>query len=423
MTPRPVPRLASLLATLAVLGMAGCTTLSVKSNPPGARVVWSPDGNEPFREWPPRAFDSGAKDKPRTTPMSHWGRYGDAIFVTVEKEGYRRPLPQVAQLYTFKRNRLAFELEELPESVAARETAAGRVLWRGKWVDPAAEGLAVFEGEVMPRAEAERREMASKGLVPYEGAWVTPQERERRYAERMTAEGKVESKGRYVSPETARTEAALDAQVNAIAESGEFLNLPLPKNLGRVESGLAQVQVLNNSSTPSTIVFSGPTSWRLDLDAYQSWGINPGESLQLMEGLYTVAVIPREGEADAPASSATRVRESATPGPVVQLGSARLASGFSYSYSITGGTPLTPESLSAYELPKVTLPVDRKDIAVPNIDEIKAETTAPPPTGANSGRAPTGGQQGGRPPGSRPPGQGGRPAGGGQGGGRPRGPN
>ncbi len=417
-----IPR--AILVAMLAASLAGCTTLSVKSNPPGARVLWSPDGNEPFRDWPPRAFDAQSKDKPRSTPMSHWGRYGDAIFVTVEKDGYRRPLPQVVQLYTFKRNRLSFDLEELAGSVAERETAAGRVLWKGKWVDPAEHGLAVHNGEVMPAAEAERREMAGKGMVSYDGKWVTPEERARLYAQRMTAAGKVESKGRFVSPETARTEAELDAQVAAIEESGAFLDLPLPKNLGRVDSGLAQIQVLNNSSTPATVIFSGPTSWKLDLDAYQSWGIGPGEALQLMEGLYAVAVIPKSGGQEAPASSATRARDAAAVGPVAQLGSARLAAGFNYSYSITGGSALTPESLSSYELPKVTLPVGKTDIAVPNIDEIKAETSAPPPPNA-SGRAPTGGQQGGRPPGSRPPGQGGqggRP-GGGQGGGRPRGPN
>jgi len=399
---------------LVVAALASCTTIKVTSQPDGARVVWSPDGAEPWRDWPPRAF--GGESAP-TTPFSDSGRYGDTVYVTVEKEGYRRPLPKIAQLYTFRRNKLEFVMDELPEALAERKKREGQVLYLGEWVDPAAKDLVVVDGRAMPRSEAERAEMLAKGLVPWEDRWVLPAERERLYGDKMTAEGKVLFKDRWVMPEVVELETAWDEKVSAVEESGEYLDLGAPKVLGRIDAPLAQLQIFNNSGQPSTVIFSGPTSRSIDLEPYQSWGIQPGETMYVSGGRYRVAMIRRAPRTNttAPESSATRASRSVTPfSDRPAFTSQPLTAGFQYSFTIGTGEPLTPESLADYEPPNVELPVTTTEINVPDIDKVKADT-APKIPDANSGSAPGSG------PGRRPPRQGG--SGGSGSGGRPRGPS
>ncbi len=398
----------------AAAALASCSTLKVTSQPEGARVVWSPDGSEPWRDRPPRAF--GGKPAP-TTPFSASGRYGDAIYVSVEKDGYRRPLPQVAQLYTFRRNKPAFVMDELPDALAERKAREGQVLYLGEWVDPAEKNLVVVDGVAMPRAEAERIEMAAKGLVQWQDRWVLPAERERLYGETMKAEGKTLFKERWVMPEVVELETKWDDKVAAVEASGEYLDLGAPKVLGRIDAPLAQLQIFNNSGLPSTVIFSGPTSRSIDLEPYQSWGIQSGETMYVAGGRYNVAMIRRATDlgASAPESSATRAsRSTVLTADRPAFTSQPLAGGFQYSFTIGSGEPLTPESLAAYEPPTVELPVTTQEINVPDIDKVKADT-APKIPDANTGAPPGGGT------GKRPPRTGG--PGGTGGGGRPRGPS
>lgn len=405
----------SAVVAIAAAALSSCSTLKVTSQPEGARVVWSPDGLEPWREWPPRAF--GGKPGP-VTPFAASGRYGDTIYVTVEKDGFRRPLPKVVQLYTFRRNKLEFTMDELPDALSERKRLEGQVYYYGEWVDPEEMGLVVVDGTAMPREEAERLDMTAKGFVRWEEGWVLPAERERLYGEKMKAEGKVLYKDRWVAPQVVELESGWDAAVAQVQESGEYLDLGAPKVLGRIDAPLAQIQVFNNSGKPTTVIFSGPTSRSIDLEPYQSWGIQPGETMYVSGGRYDVVTLrrtPGAGASIAPESSATRASRSMTDASDrPAFTSQPLVAGFQYAFTIGTGEPLTPESLAAYEPPSVELPVTTKEITVPDIDKVKADT-APKIPDASTG-APPGGGTGKRPP--RNDGGGSRPSGGG----RPRGP-
>ncbi len=87
--------------------------------------------------------------------------------VTVEKDGFRRPLPKPVELYALRRETLKFDLSELPESVATRMRAEGKLLYEGNWVDPEQAGVVEFNGIVMKKDVAFRLEQIAKGLVEY----------------------------------------------------------------------------------------------------------------------------------------------------------------------------------------------------------------------------------------------------------------
>ena len=135
------PRVLLAFGLFLMLLVQGCSSLRVESDPPGARVLWSRTGLEPFHPWPPNSWEYWNDSSGNTTPFFARGVYGDAVFVTVEKEGFRRPLPKPVQLYAWQGGEVSFELDELPEHYAERMRTEGRILYRGGGVDRGLEGL------------------------------------------------------------------------------------------------------------------------------------------------------------------------------------------------------------------------------------------------------------------------------------------
>ncbi len=258
-----------------------CTRLAVDSTPPDARVLWSPTGVDGWRPWPPAAWKENTPslgDAP-TTPLRTNGTYGDTIWITVEKDGYHRPLPQTAQLYAFRREHLSFDLVETAEARATRLAAEGLVSYQGQWVDPKAYNLVQVDGVWIGHDEAERLENEAKGLVLYNNEWMTPDKRDERERADMEAKGLVFFKDRWVSPEVRAEEQRLDALMDVIANS-DHASLSLPRVVGRVDAPDARLEFINESTTDVRFVLSGPQTREIVILAQSksdtAWSVLPG---------------------------------------------------------------------------------------------------------------------------------------------------
>jgi hypothetical protein len=362
---------AACLAGFAVLATTGCTRLVVESEPSGAAVLWSRDGLSDWRPWPP---DERAQVAP-TTPLRSTGFYQDTVWVTVEKEGYYRPLPRTVQLFPVRREKVSFELAERPETIAARRLAEGYVLYGGEWVLPAERGLVEFQGQWYPQEQAFRLAQAAKGLVEHEGEWVTPAVRDERFAAAQLAKGLVEFKGLWVTPEERDRMVAMDAEVEAIA-AGEHRPMDLPRVVG-IQSAIVQADLLNATSTPLRWLLSGPETAEFTTPAYDSYRLAEGKFLVLQAGRYRVAAVPVRG-------SAGRTAEGEhLPG----FAEVFMAEGFQYQFSYDGGLGLSLGTLEDYEVIETPLPADIPTIEVPDVQipETRPGQGGPPRGGGGRG--------------------------------------
>lgn len=369
-------RFAAGLAFAAAAAATGCTRMEVTSDPPGAQVVWSPDGMEPFRPWPPRALDSRS-GRTVATPYSQWGTYPEPVFVTVEKDGYRRPLPRIVELQPrlniFRKQRLAFELAELPETTNARMRAEGKVRYRGEWVDPRPLDLIEVDGEVLPRAEHEARVRAAQGLVSYNGEWMTPAQRDGRYRAEQLAAGLVERNGRWMTPEAAQAEALVDERVRAIASGGGWTDLDAPRVLGNAKTPFSQLQLFNNSGVAVEFLLSGPSSVAVPLEPYSGFGVKTEDVFEVLPGEYAIAVVPlAEGAMDTPPTSAASrsSRSGNSPAPTAAYTTMPLADGFKYSFTYVGTSRDGLINPGAYEPPPVVLPFTPTPEELPRTGEV-----------------------------------------------------
>lgn len=352
--------------------IASCSQLTVVSQPEEARVLWSPDGLEPWKPWPPNSWEFHNDSNGQNTPMTARGVYGDTVYVTVEKDGYRRPLPKLAQLYAFQNEALEFELVELPGTREARLREQGFVRYRGEWVRPEEEGLAEFQGEWMPEAEAYRLSQSARGLVEYNGAWLTPEEAARREREDKLAQGLVEWKGRWVTPEQAETEEVVDEQVAAMAAEKPYPDLPAPKVLGAVDHNQAQVQLYNSTGQRVDFYFSGPLSRRFELPPYEGVGVRADDRLLLPAGEYGIAIIPAPEDASGQNLAALLSLDSERAQRLEsrsQWGEWPLSAGMEYSFNFTGSGEGLQERLDEFELPEVELDIEAPEIEIPELPE------------------------------------------------------
>ena len=365
------------LAGLAALLATGCTRLAVDSEPSGARVLWSRDGLTDWKPWPPTTWHDPvpATDGP-TTPLRSTGFHQDTMWVTVEKDGYYRPLPQAVQLFRMRRESVNFELAERPEMVAARRLAEGYVLYEGEWVIPQERGLVEFEGRWLPQEEAFRLAQAAKGLVEHKGEWMTPAQRDERFAADQRAKGLVEFKGLWVAPEERDRMVAMDAEVEAIA-AGEHRVMDLPRVVG-IQSPIVQADLLNATATPLRWLLSGPQTAEFTTPPYDSYRLAEGNFLVLQPGRYRVAAIPG-------ASTSGRTAEGELlPG----FAEVFMAEGFQYQFSYDGGLGLGLGTLDEYEVNQTPLPADIPTIEVP---DVQIPETRPGPGGPRGGRGRGGG--------------------------------
>lgn len=336
--------------------------------------MWSHSANGPWDPWPPRGQYESVPG--RQTPYGGLTSIQQTFFLTVQKEGFRQPLPKAVHLHPLKIARYNFAMEETPESLRSRMEAEGKVWYEGAWVDPTLEGLETWEGEVLPIAEATRRRNEAAGMVEFEGEWLTPEERDQRHGERMAAEGRVPFQGRWVTPEQAALEQSIIAEASALSTDPRRQDLEAPRVLGRIEHPLAQVQLFNNCGATTRFLLSGPSSRTIELQPYQTWGLSTEEAWYLIPGRYIVAAIPEEtlDGLVAPESAATR---SSRSGGSTELRPASqespLVAGFRYSYTYTGREGALLQNLQDYESPEVILPFEPRPIEVPEV-----ERPAPP---------------------------------------------
>lgn len=373
------------LTCLLAFTLSACaTTLRVDSEPEGATVLWSPDGTGDWRPWPPRAWGS-EPDEPYTTPFRSRGSYGDTVWITVEKDGYYRPLPKAVQLYSTRREAVEFELAETPAAYAARMQQSGFVLHRGEWVDPVEEGLEEVGGVWLGAEDAFAMRQRAQGLVEFEGEWLTPAEREERYAERQRARGLVEFKGRWVSPAARAEEQEIDRQVRELAQD-ETAPLPLepPRVVGRIDASDAQIQLVNSTSVPVRFLFSGPMSRSVVVAPYGT-----ESTIILPPGRYSMAVVPLPvtlpvGQFTTPAVPEIVRREAMMQPYYLEH---PVAEGFKYILGFDAGGRLDIGDLQEYQMQEPELPIEIPEIEIPEIQlpEREQPQRRRPPGGAGGG--------------------------------------
>jgi len=352
----------------------GCATkLSVDSEPQGATVLWSPTGVDDWRSWPPNTWDSKSEDQ-AITPFSDSATYSDSIWITVEKEGYYRPLPVVAELMANRSEDLFFELEETPEARIAKLIEEGYVLYRGEYVLPNEYDLEEVDGVWMNAEEAFIARQRKKGFVEYDGQWMSPEEAQRQYAANQQAQGFISFKDRWVKPEVKELEESIDSEVSTIANTDEFMDLRLPRVVGSIDMDLAQLQIHNSSRFQIRVLLSGPRSQSLILSPYETYGggsvgTTLQERLTLLPGEYSIAVVPELSEAE---KQQAAVAGASIEGIQSNLNSAYTEHPFSpgYQYLLTYNPDNSSleQGLSEYERREVILPDDLPEIEVPEVD-------------------------------------------------------
>lgn len=397
-----------------VVGTLGCSRLEVKSDPPGAAVLWSADGVEPFHPWPPKSWEmtsdsqvvteSGRRALGSFTPMRSTGFFGDTVFVTVEKEGYRRPLPKAAQLYAWRSPVLEFELKELPETIAERMRAQGYLLYQGQWVDPVEMGLDEFEGVVMPKDEAFALRQRAAGLVLYDGDWMTPEEATAQEEADMQARGMVRLKGRWVSEEVHDYETSIDERAAEIRESKIYPDLTAPRILERTNLQAAEVQITNSTGQQVEFLFSGPQSRSVLLLPYQSAGFRADDRISLPPGMYDIVAIPT-GK-DGAGRNLEEVLGSSANVDAVALrrdpawAEWPLAAGTRYSFNFGGSEEELRMGLEDFDTIDPELRITPPELEVPEVPQPRRQqrpqgTRPPGATGGGPGGGPGGGGGGG----------------------------
>ncbi|MDX1973520.1 MAG: hypothetical protein SFY68_13400 [Candidatus Sumerlaeia bacterium] len=287
----------------AFVSISGCASrLVVDSEPADARVLWSPDGVDDWRPWPPKTWEGQptvslaegvtTPSVQTMTPLSDTSSYSDSFWVTVDKEGFYRPRPQLVQLYAGHTERLSFVLEETREAEEKRLLQSGFVLYKGEYVKPEDLGLVQVEGIWFSAEEAQELQQRSAGKVLYNGVWMTPEERLAQYNQEQSAKGFVPFKQRWVKPSVLAFEEEIDQDVAELKNNKTVRPLREPRVVGSVQGDVAQLQVHNSSRLPLTLLLSGPRSQRLSLNAYETYGAGEAERFTILAGEYSLATLP-----------------------------------------------------------------------------------------------------------------------------------
>ncbi len=396
--PKRRPLLLVALGFFLVGIITGCATkLSVTSEPAGAQVMWSPSGVEDWRPWPPRTWNPSPfsanlnePKEPVLTPFSDAATYSDTVWITVEKEGYYRPLPKVAQLYSQNHEKLTFTLVETPALQEQRLLAAGFVPYKGEFVKPEELNLVEYNGDWMTAPEADLRQKQDAGLVEFEGQWVTIQQREELFAANQMALGFIQFKDRWVKPEVKTQELLIDEYVTEL-----FLEpstpLRAPRVVGTLNQNLAQLQVHNSSRVPIRVYLSGTRSDQLILNAYETYGATETQRYTVIPGDYRIAIVPQNPIIDSSdASNPAEVQElnvlpkDASEIDRVSTTTTNFNGGIQYLVTFELNPQQNGDNLEEYQRQEPVLPEGLPKIVIPEIN-LPAKPQGPP--GAGGGRS------------------------------------
>lgn len=398
-------------SVLGVAFLGGCaTTLNVASEPAGAQVLWSPTGVQDWRPWPPRTWNATISDQEREpvfTPYKDSATFSDTVWITVEKEGYYRPLPQVAQLYSQNHEKLVFKLVETPELEEQRLRAEGYVLYKGEFVKPEELNLVEYKGSWFTAPEADLLSKRDAGLIQYKDRWVTVDERDRLYAEDQRALGFIQFKNRWVKPEVQAKEVAVDEQVTKLFAE-QTTELRAPRVVGSLNQDLSQLQIHNSSRLPIRVYLSGVRSDELVLDAYETYGTQQDNRFTILPGEYRIAVVSAtsplasaasdQDTAEGAAQDAQALAEALSqtePVETVSTTTTTFKGGLQYLITFEVNPQENSGRLQEYQRQEPTLPEGLPTIEIPEIN-LPEKPKGPPGAGGGAGGGGRGGGGGRR---------------------------
>ena len=343
-----------LLIYLMILALiAGCAVVRIESDPPGAVILYSPNGMPP---WTPL----GQEGDYILTPATHRHFNKKVHFYRVVKAGYLSTLPQLAESYPFHRSTLHFTLGKTRATIESEYREKGYVLLDGKWVDPQEKGLVEYQGKWITPEEKFTKEQREKGLVKFEGKWMTPEEKKKAFTRKQKEEGLILFKGRWITQADKQLEQEIDEHVDS-AFSSEHRELPHPGVMGAIPGEKSRVRVLNGTGGDVMFFFSGKDSHRMALHYYES------RNIDLEPGSYRVAVFPV-----APDQNPACLSYEFKPG---------------YRYSLVEeGTALEPSSGEALSPQKIKEKYDIPELEIPDYPttdtEKKEENKSPEKKGS-----------------------------------------
>ncbi|OPZ20363.1 MAG: hypothetical protein BWZ10_00675 [candidate division BRC1 bacterium ADurb.BinA364] len=126
-------------------------------------------------------------------------------------------------------------------------------------------------------------------MVEYEGEWMAPEERDRRIAEKNTAQGLVLYKGQWLMAADRDTQQKIDQEVARIFASGAEA-LPTIESTPRAQAGRLTLTTSNGTRFPVRALYSGPVSFEIALNEYAF------DTREVVAGTYKAAIIPTSDE-------------------------------------------------------------------------------------------------------------------------------
>jgi hypothetical protein len=279
---RPFRLLCAALAAAAFLLETGCAVVTVESDPPGARLLYSETGLAPWMPWQPEKGND-------ITPSRSTVRPGTLRFMRAEKDGYYPSTPQLVEAFLFSPEKITFALAPTPALAAQQKRDAGFVFYEEQWIRPETMNLVEYKGQWMTPEEKISREKTDAGLVLFEGEWVEPDERDRLFAEMQEASGLLLYKGQWVSPDERARQEGID-QIIERAVKLDAEPLPPIDITDRNRVGEPAFVVFNLTRRPLTVFLSGPVSLEI--------AIGPAEYdlREVPPGQYQLALKPADPE-------------------------------------------------------------------------------------------------------------------------------
>jgi hypothetical protein len=322
------------LFILAIFWVSGCSVIRIESEPPGAVILYSATGMEP---WKPL----GDPENPLETPALFYRFRSSHHFFRVDKSGYVPPLPKIVETYPFHRETLSFQLEKTPQTVEKEYLDKGYIRYQNQWVNPKDAGLVEYKGEWMKPGEKFTAEQKDRGLILYEDKWMTPGEKEKSFARDQTEKGLVPLKSRWVTPDEKSQEEKIDLTVEEVFQK-EHRNPEIPSVVGTITANQTRIRVLNGIGDKVIFYFSGKKSLRIALDPYES------QNMDILPGNYRIAGV------------------ALTQNIAPSFWTFEFKPGFRYSLveegeplqsNIEEGIAITPEDIKKqYEIPELKIP-------------------------------------------------------------------
>lgn len=266
-----------LIALFVAMTLAGCNgKVRIESDPAGATILYADSALGPWRVL--------GGSQPTLTPCWAQRASRSAFFIRLEKEGYHSTHPKLVESYLLSRESISFTLEKTPAQIEKEYLEQGLVRYDGKWVNPQEAGLVQYKDTWMTPEEKVAAEQKDKGLVLYNGEWVTAEQKQNAIAEEQAKKGLVPFKGRWGTQEEKEKEEKIDKIVEETFamdhNSSDTVRL-----LGVIPQARPRVSLLNGSGQQVIFYLSGEESRSMPLNPYES------RSVDIPAGPYRIATV------------------------------------------------------------------------------------------------------------------------------------